>query len=401
MFDFAQQFHLNALIVFGVLLVAGYAAGEWAQQLFRLPRLTGYLVMGMLLGPHTFGVLDGQLHEMINVLRDVALSLLLLELGQRFNPAWLRKNPWLVATSLLEGGLSFLLVYGVLILVGVSQPVALFAGTISISTSPLIAPVLAHELRAEGQVIERTFCLVILNSVTAFLAISILIPVLGMENAGWQEASIHSLYLIFASGGLALLFGYASIFTYRLIRPGEQGQIVLLLGFTAMLIGLVMAFKLSALIALITYGLFTHGRARELRATRLETGPIGRLFVIVLFVVSGTQLTMPWQFALPGAMLALLLARIVAKTFSTRLLALRSGITPKKALLLGVMLWPMSITEFALVLETAQRMPEIGPELIALVLPAIAVMELLGPITSQMALRHANETYDRKEARIG
>ncbi len=59
-----------------------------------------------------------------------------------------------------------------------------------------------------------------------------------------------------------------------------------------------------------------------------------------------------------------------------------------------MMLMPLSITEFALVRETAQSHPEIGGELGAIVFPAIVLMELIGPITSQWALRLAHEAHE-------
>jgi hypothetical protein len=66
----------------------------------------------------------------------------------------------------------------------------------------------------------------------------------------------------------------------------------------------------------------------------------------------------------------------------------------KKGGLLGMMLVPLSITEFTLVRETAQSHPEIGADLGSIVFPAIVLMELIGPVITQWALRWAHEAYE-------
>jgi Kef-type K+ transport system membrane component KefB len=109
---------------FAVLLLAAVGMGEAVQRYLRLPRLLGWIAAGVLLGPHALGFFSTEMLGRFNGLIDVALGLVLFELGQRVDLSWLRRNPWLLGVSVLEAGLSFAAAFFVLAL---TQPSLLVA----------------------------------------------------------------------------------------------------------------------------------------------------------------------------------------------------------------------------------------------------------------------------------
>jgi Kef-type K+ transport system membrane component KefB len=180
----------------------------------------------------------------------------------------------------------------------------------------------------------------------------------------------------------------------RLLKPRENGSVILLTSLIVIGIGAVDSLRLSALITLLVFGVMIKNYVREFRLATFDTGAFGRLFVVVLFVASGALLPLQWQpqWALP--VLAFVFVRLTAKTVAVTVLARPSGISLKKGGLIGMMLMPLSITEFELVRDVAHSNPEIGGELGAIVFPAIVLMELIGPVISQWALRLAHEAYE-------
>lgn len=394
-FSFFPSFPLpyNALVVFGLLLIVGYAAGELFSGLLRLPRITGYLLAGIALGEHGFALLRGDLFRMTDLFLNIALGMIIFQLGQRFSLRWLRRNPWIVVTSLLESGCAFAGVYFALTRLGIAEPPALIAAAIAMSSSPLIASVVARDLHAEGQVTERTLCLVVLNSVLAFLTVAFMLSFLRSDGT-LEKIYFRPLYILLGSVLVGLGLGFVAAALGRLLKPRESGSVILLTSLIVIGIGTVDSLRLSALITLLVFGVMIKNYVHEFRLATFDTGAFGRLFVVVLFVASGAMLPLQWQpqWALP--VLAFVVVRLAVKTAAVTALARPSGISLKKGALLGVMLMPLSITEFALVRETAQSHPEIGGELGAIVFPAIVLMELIGPITSQWALRLAHEAHE-------
>ncbi|MBA3902965.1 MAG: hypothetical protein C0522_04715 [Rhodocyclaceae bacterium] len=383
----------SALVVFGLLLIAGYAAGELFFRMLRLPRITGYLLAGIALGENGFALLKGDLFRMADLFLNIALGMIIFQLGQRFSLRWLRRNRWIVATSLLESGCAFAAVYFALTWLGIAEPPALIAAAIAMSSSPLIAPVVARDLHAEGQVTERALCLVVLNSVLAFLAVAFMLSFLHSDGV-IEKIYFRPLYILLGSVLVGLGLGFVAAFLGWLLMPREGGSVILLVSLTVIGIGAVDSLRLSALITLLVFGVMTKNYARGFRLATFDTGTFGRLLVVVLFVVSGALLPLQWQPQWAIAVLAFVVARLAAKTVAVTALAHPSGMSLKKGGLLGMMLVPLSITEFTLVRETAQSHPEIGADLGSIVFPAIVLMELIGPVITQWALRWAHEAYE-------
>ncbi len=158
-----------------LLLLAAALAGEAVQRWLRLPRLLGWSAVGALLGPYAFGVLDRAALDAMAPLLDIAAGVVLFELGQRVDPSWLRRNPWLLGTSILESAFGFAAMFAVLLAVGATPLVAAVAAAIGISTAPAVTLTIARDLRAQGQVSERALLLTALNSVYAFVAVGVLL----------------------------------------------------------------------------------------------------------------------------------------------------------------------------------------------------------------------------------
>ena len=90
-------------------IAIAWIAGEFGQRWTGLPRISFYGVIGFALGSSQLGVLPIPDSGPASMLADVAFGLILFELGYRINLRWLRSNPWIVATSVLEAALRMLL----------------------------------------------------------------------------------------------------------------------------------------------------------------------------------------------------------------------------------------------------------------------------------------------------
>ena len=111
-------FALSAPIMFGALLAAGLLAGEAANRYASLPRITGYALAGVVLGPQLSGLLSREVLHALSVLIDLSVGLIVFELGFRFDWAWLERNRWLLVTAVAESLFGFGAIYGALVYFG-------------------------------------------------------------------------------------------------------------------------------------------------------------------------------------------------------------------------------------------------------------------------------------------
>lgn len=383
---------VNPLVLFGLLLLAGYAGGELVRRVLRLPRIVGYVLIGLALGASGLNLLDARLVRESWIFVDIALGLILFELGRRLDFTWLRRDPWLAATGVLESALTFAFLFLALNYFDVAPLYAALAAAIGIATSPAVVMVVAQELRAEGQVTERALNLTAMNSVAAFVVATMLLAWLHHEyRAGWVTVVLHPVYLLAGSAILGYAASVAAVAAARWLGKSERGHFVMSLSLIVITIGAARMFELSVVLALLAFGVMSRQLDERHDLMPFDMGPIGQMFVVVLFVVSGASLRL--EDLLTGGTLAVayVLARFVGKSLGVMSLTYFSGVRRGAAGLLCLALTPMSGLAISMVRGTSDLYPEFGARLAAIVLSAVLILELLGPIAVDFALRRAGE----------
>src|SRR3990167_7649021 len=121
-----------------LLLVAGGLLGEVVFRRLGLPRIVGYGVVGTLVGLLRYNAGGMQLGGTLRLIVDLALGLLLFELGCRVNLRWLRANPALMWSSAGESLLSFMAIFVALRWLGLDINVALTCATLGVASSAAV-----------------------------------------------------------------------------------------------------------------------------------------------------------------------------------------------------------------------------------------------------------------------
>ncbi|AZQ49579.1 cation:proton antiporter [Burkholderia cenocepacia] len=398
-FSFLPNWPLAPDAVFwaGLALFAAGLCGELCYRAWRLPRITGYAVIGLIAGSFGFGVIDTSTDETSRLLMDVALGLLLFELGSRLDLRWIRRNPWLVASSLAEATLTFVLVLFVMLALGVSGMVALVLSAIAIATSPSMVIQLKTELRAEGQVSQRLITLTALNSVYAIVLTKLVTSWLHQEAYGNVFATIlQPLYLLIGSFIVAYLVARACNYLFRHMTATmrDEHSFVALFGLVMLAIAVAQALKLSTLLTLLLAGIIVKNLEARPQLWPEHFGTAGWLLTVVLFVLTLTSFT--WGDIALGGLLAIVLivTRLAAKLAGVVAFAKPSGLGMKQGVALGIALTPMSALSYLLVDDTYQLYPNFDPHLRAIVMCSIVILQLVSPFVVYRCLSAVGERSD-------
>jgi Kef-type K+ transport system membrane component KefB len=384
---------IGPLVWIAVLLLAAILAGEATRRWLRVSRVIGYLLVGALLGPHVAGVLDAGTLGSLRIFVDIAVGLLLFELGQRVDLGWLRRNPWLLVTSLLEAALTLAAVFLLMTLFGVRPVTAAAAGVMAIATSPAVVVTLIKDLRAQGQVTERVMLFTALNTTYAVVGLALIFGWLHFESAQPLTLMIsHPVYLIVGSLVLAAVLAAVMIELLRLFgrRPAFQFAVTVAL----VLLTVAAASTLALLVPLTLLLLGVLGRAfdRERHFVSLRFGETAMLFVVLLFALTGASLEFNgWVAALPMAA-GFVAARYLGKLVPMLLLARPSSLTTRKASLVQLGLTPMSGLALLMLHDVTQQAPVLAQEIAASMYLAITFLAFAGPVALQFALTRAGET---------
>jgi Kef-type K+ transport system membrane component KefB len=391
----------SQLAMFGALIAFGLLAGEAARRYLALPRVTGYVLAGVVLGPEVIGLLDSNALYDLRLAVDLSIGLVVFELGFRLNFDWLRRNRWLFATAIAESVLCFWAIYGALSYFAFRPLLAATAAAIGTATSPAVVMLVAQELRAEGQVTERMLLFTAVNTVFAYVVLTLLLPFLHIEQAAtWQTALLHPIYVLAGSA----VGGYVACRTLLALAgwlgKRAERQLVLLIAMVVMTIGVAHSLKLSVPVALVTFGMLSRNLDRQHVLLPVRFSEIGQLFFVILFVITGASLEFgALGVAAAGGVAAFVVLRFLGKALALLLFGRLSGIPPGGAGLLAIALLPMSGLAVVMVRDTVSLYPSFGRELAAIVLSAVVVLELFGPLATQFALRRAGEAHPESPTR--
>jgi CPA2 family monovalent cation:H+ antiporter-2 len=322
----------------------------------RQPVVLGYLVAGIIIGPHTppFAFVT-DLHT-IHILAELGIVLLLFSLGLEFDLKKLRQvGAVAVLAAVLEILFMLWLGYTTGQLFGWKVVDSLFLGALlSISSTTIIVQV----LRETGQMNER-FAQIILGILVVedIAAIIILVVLSGLATAGTITAGAAGWALLRVSLFMVtvLLVGIVTVprllsFVARVARSEMLTITVLGLAFALAVGGAQLGFSV-ALGAFLMGAIMAEAREVHLIEERIE--PIREMFTAIFFVATGMLLDPALIVELWSVLLLLTVITVVGKLVSCSAGVFLAGYPGQVALPVG--LGMAQIGEFSFIIANLGR----------------------------------------------
>lgn len=385
-----------AAMAVAVLALFAAAAGEVAARWLRVPRLLGYLAAGALFGAGGYVVTLLKIEQLpirtMQFSMNFAGAVILFDVGQRVSFGWVRRNPALLGASLLESGLTFIGVYIVMQAFDIAPFAAALIAAISISTSPAVVLAVTRELRAQGQVTERTLLLTALNSIYAVVLSTLLLAWARVRTRGvLDDYLLHPAFLIFGSLALAAVGARVFLLVVGFVGRDRAAQIMVMLAVVWLVFASATALRLSPLLALLACGAFVRTFDEQRLLARTDIGLASGVALALFFALSAATVDGSMLFAAWLPALALVLVRTICKIGAVSALAPVTGITWRKGVLTGIGLLPMSALALMLTQEISSLNPELGATANAVLLLSVVILQAVGALTLMLALRASDE----------
>lgn len=379
-----------------VLLLAWFL-GERLHEAANIPRVSSYVAVGLVASLFDLPGLTDAVPG-LPFLANVALSLILFELGYRIHLRWFRHNPWVLVLGLVESVITFGVVYVVAGWFALPTDTRLIIAALSISASPAGIVRVANELRSAGQVTERVLHLCAINCLLSVLALKLIVGYWYLANSGdLVLAAFGSVHVLATSVAVGALLGVAVPALLRAQRIEERDVTLVFALAVVLLTTMAYGLKLSPLLAALAFGIVARERRVHLTNAQRGFGTAGDLLTLFLFVYIAALLD--WSELHTGVWLglALIAARTASKVACNVAAARLSGSTERKGLLTGLALTPMSA--FAILLLEQSRLHGFEParQVLATLAFMMLLQELLGPLVTQRALKAAAETHLTQE----
>ena len=382
-----------------VLLVA-WVLADALHARWHVPRVTSYVAVGMLAGALNLPGLTADVAGLPFV-ANVALSLVLFELGYRINLRWFRANPWVLVAGVAESLLTFALVFWATgWLDDMRLHVRLAVAALAMASSPAGILRVVHELRSAGQVTERVMHLTAINCLLSVLVLKLVMGSRTLRVSGdWMQAAFGSIHVLGTSVAVGMLLGFVvpKLLKGRVSGSADGATVVFALA-VLLLSTAAYGLKLSPLLAALTFGVVARERRVHLTHAQRNFGTAGDLLGVFLFVYVASVLE--WRDVFAGLQLGLLL--VAVRTFSKVAVNVAtaevSGITPRKGLMTGLALSPMSAFVVLLVGQSGLVGFDLAEQTLATIAGMVLLLELVGPVVTQRALMAAREAHVSQES---
>jgi len=389
---------INVILDIGLILLAAVVAASVIRYI-RLPRITSYIIMGVLIGPSLLDLISPELLEHSNLFTSVALSFIAFDLGKKFSLDKLRSIGLQVfgittAQVLSTFGLVFLAVY---LLMGNRSEIAMLYGAIACATAPAATILVAREYKAEGRFTDTLLGTVALDDGVGILMFA-LVFALARSFAGIDTEAgnplmsglLDSFREIFGAVFLGTALGLLLSQLPRVIKKSST-LMIYTLGVIMFNTGLCIHFGLSVLLANMALGITVENISEKDVEFFGAVERIESPFYVLFFVLAGAHLKIGMIPGMSVLGLVYLLSRVAGKTGGAYLGAALVGEDKTVRRYMGLALLPQAGVALGFALIVKSAFPSGGSEIFLVVTATTVFFEILGPVLTRTALKAAGE----------
>ncbi|MBW2022476.1 MAG: cation:proton antiporter [Deltaproteobacteria bacterium] len=378
---------MNYMLLLALVLTFALVGGRIASFI-KLPRVTGYLLTGLLLGPPITGFLTKQDVSHFHFISEIALGIIAFYIGTEFESTKFKKIkqtlPYFSASEIIfTATIVFVLL---LIVLHGSVATVILLSVLSVATAPAATLLVIRELDSEGPLTSHIMAMVGINNLICIIAFVMSAALIGhVTQHGITIDSIteisHGLFIPVAIGGAI------AIFLHYYLRRGLEENEILVLSLAGILLGVGLSyyFSVSVLLTnLVMGGLLVNicDRTKMIikRLTEVDY-PLYALF----FTFAGASFHVEMIQQMGWAGLIYILARAGGKILGAMAGRIWAQVATPNGLYLGMGLMPQAGLAIGLSSWAAREMPEVGAPILSTILATTVVFEVAGPIMTMLS----------------
>ena len=410
---------INSLLGIAIALILGLLVTR-LMKVLGLPNVTGYLVVGLIIGPYGLGKLVGvNLFEGLSIISTVALGFIGFSIGVEFKLSHIKEIgksaiiitfcQALAATLCVD--LALLVIHWIAPDV-MGVPEAIIMGAIATATAPAATLMVVRQYKAKGVVTGTLLPVVALDDAVGLIVFAISSSI-AFSMASGDKITVLTLLvwplleiicsLVVGAGIGALLSVVPRFFKSRDNRTIATIICVFLsLGVCILFEHMQekgwIPFALSDLLVCMMSGAMFVNLRKEAPLMMEGTDRWTPVVLMLFFILSGAELNVMMFFKSPTIIICILVYvvfRCVGKYFGTMLGATVTKSDKNVRKFLGITLFPQAGVAIGMATMCAKKfsgdLEEIGQSIVTITMCAVLIYELVGPVLTKLSLAKAGE----------
>ena len=407
---------MHTLLSIAVALLAGLLMTRLLSR-FKLPDVTAYLIAGVLIGPFVLGRLgvEGlgfictESVDRLSYFSDMALGFIAFSIGSEFNLTALKHTGRQAAVIGVVQALATTLLVD-LALVGIhliapqalSLPAAVTLGAIASATAPAATLMVVRQYKAKGELTSLLLPIVALDDAVGLVLFAISFGVaraIGAGSADIISILVNPLLEILFSLILGALAGFV-LKQLETMFHSNTNRLAMTIAFIFLTVALSM---LKIEIGPVTIGFSSLLVCMMLGTLFVNISPLAEdlmdranqwsaPLLVLFFVLSGADLNLPVisQGTIIWVGIVYIVVRCIGKYLGAYFSAKAMGCSDQVVKYLGITLFPQAGVALGMCV-TASQLPGDGLFIRNIILFAVLVYEVFGPLMTKWALTKAGD----------
>ena len=394
---------MQTLLYLSVLVLAGFLIAK-LLGFINLPDVTGYLIAGVLIGPSLLNLIPKIALPELNLLSTIALGFIAYNIGCQIDLGAIKSLGMNIITiTILEALIAELFVFIGMLMLGQSVVFSLAISTMACATAPAATLLIIKQYNAKGPLVDTLIPVVALDDAVGIIGIILFGVVSSIAETQFKgvevsldEMILAPLFEIFASAALGLAIGFALTIILKFFKKSEDVRIFIT-GIILITTFISENWGLSSLLTLMSFGIVVGNFSPRKTTAREAINGITPVVYVAFFALSGADLDFSILKTAGLLGLAFFIFRAMGKVTGAGIGAKISKLSPTIQKYLGFTLLPQAGVAIGLSQIAATKFPEpYGSTMRAIVLSAVIISEISGPIISRWALVKAGDIQPRK-----
>lgn len=396
---------MEILFNIGIIFVLGSIVG-WISPKLGVPRVVGYLLLGLLIGPELLGIIPANFVQDSHLIIDISLSIIAVLVGAtlKFSSLEGHKKEVFYITVYQAVGTFIIVAVGFVVFGDIFSfettqvlLIALLLAGIATATAPATPLAIVHELGAKGIFTSTFLAIVALDDVISLMmftfALTIGTSLIASQSFEWVNI-LHALIILFFSSLLGVIAGLINTLLERIFINSKMMETIATLGLIFLVYSTSEFYEFEPLLSAMIMGIVMVNTSQHFDLIQEEIDKhLANIIFMLFFILSSMHLNLEALVTIPIIIILYTLLRLAGKVIGSYLGAVVSGSSKTIKRYMGIALFPQAgvAIGLALSIQNHPQLDSIAPIILNIIIATTFIHEMLGPFMTKYALEKSGE----------
>jgi Kef-type K+ transport system membrane component KefB len=386
---------MNTILCLGIVLVGALVAEKIVNYL-KVPAITSYILLGILLGPYALNVTGEGLMAASELLSNIVLGFIAFHIGKNFSLEHFKR----IGKAVLSISLSVTVATLICVTVGIyyvaQQPfhIALLFGAISTATAPATTMMIIRQYKARGLFTDVLLGTVAIDDAWGIMIFSVSLAIAQILQLGQFSELVIMFVTMKAAGkiffsmilGLIMAFLASKISVYLKRR---EDVLTFILGAILINTGIALYFHMSPLLSNMFFGAVLVNIEKTSFRFFDSLSAVDWPLYVMFYVLAGANLDVGLLSTLGLIGSVYIISRIIGRIGGAYAGAVIVGAEKSIQKYMGLALMAQAGVAIGLAMLAKVNLPHTGGAILNTIIATTVIYEILGPIATRYSLLKA------------